>query len=142
MFIACCFCDWKCCTERDIDKSICQNSEIAKQPNIEIPDEEIVMRYLSNKITSAIIFGGLEPIKQIDEVTQLIKLVRDSGVNDDIVIYTGYYPDEIQNEIHQLKQFQNIVVKFGRYIPNSKSVYDKVLGVNLVSENQYAIKIS
>jgi hypothetical protein len=31
-----------------------------------------------------------------------------------------------------------VIVKFGRFIPNQKSHYDEILGVNLVSPNQYA----
>ena len=64
--------------------------------------------------------------------------------NDDIVIYTGYKKEELQNNgyINQLLQYENIVVKFGRYIPNQQSHYDNILGVNLASDNQFAEKIS
>ena len=61
---------------------------------------------------------------------------------DDIVIYTGYKKYEIENQLAQLKQFPNIVVKFGRYIPQQPPVYDEVLGVELASLNQYAERIS
>ena len=37
--------------------------------------------------------------------------------------------------------FTNIIIKFGRYIPNQKPHYDEVLGVNLASDNQYAERI-
>jgi len=32
----------------------------------------------------------------------------------------------------------NIIVKFGRYRPNQEKHYDKILGVFLASDNQYA----
>ena len=38
--------------------------------------------------------------------------------------------------------FNNIIVKFGRFIPNQESHYDEILEVNLASPNQYARKIS
>ena len=41
-----------------------------------------------------------------------------------------------------LSYFDNIIIKFGRYIPNKQSHYDNILGVNLASDNQYAVKIS
>ena len=44
--------------------------------------------------------------------------------------------------INNLKQFPNIIIKFGRFIPNQQSHYDEVLGINLASDNQYAKKIS
>ena len=142
MFIASCYCNWKCCIEQGLDKSICQNSEIAKQKNIEISADEIFSRYNSNLITNALVVGGLEPFLQFEEIYELIKYFRDNNCNDDIVIYTGYYDYEIQNEINVLKQYPNIIIKFGRFKPNQKSHYDDVLGINLISDNQYGEKIS
>ena len=142
MFIATCYCNWKCCVEQGLDKSICQNSEIAQQKNIEVSADEIFSRYISNSITNALVVGGLEPFLQFEEIYELIKYFRDNNCNDDIVIYTGYYDYEIQNEINILKQYPNIIIKFGRFKPNQKSHYDDVLGVNLISDNQYGEKIS
>ena len=36
MFIATCYCNWKCCREQGISESICQNNPIVKQKNIDI----------------------------------------------------------------------------------------------------------
>lgn len=142
MFISTCYCDWKCCVEQGIDKSICQNSLLAKYQNVEYSNSEIIDRYISNPVTSAILIGGLEPMLQFEEVYDLIKKARESNITDDIVIYTGYYPNEIEDEIKLLSSFQNIIIKFGRYKISSQSKFDEVLGVTLASENQFAIKIS
>ena len=40
--------------------------------------------------------------------------------------------------IQRLATYGNVVVKFGRYIPNQKHIFDEVLGVELASDNQYA----
>jgi pyruvate-formate lyase-activating enzyme len=141
MLIGTISCTWKCLKELGLDISICQNCELAKAKTINIDDLTIVNRYLSNPITSAIVFGGLEPILQLDEVISLIEKFREK-TEDDIVIYTGYYHDEIMTELLKLKQYKNIVVKFGRFIPNRPSKFDDVLGIELISDNQYAIKIS
>ena len=61
---------------------------------------------------------------------------------DDVVIYTGYYPDEIAGTIKNLEKLPNIIVKFGRYTPGHNPHFDQTLGVKLVSDNQYAIRIS
>ncbi len=142
MFIATCFCTWKCPKELNMDLAICQNQPLAKAPNIEIPADEIFRRYSQNPITSAIVIGGLEPFLQFDEILELIKYFREHACNDTFVIYTGYYPHEIERQINTLRQYQNIIVKFGRYIPNHKPHFDSVLGVQLASDNQYAIQIS
>ena len=36
---------------------------------------------------------------------------------------------------------KNIIIKFGRFIPNRPSRYDEVLGVELASDNQFAKRI-
>ena len=49
---------------------------------------------------------------------------------------------EIKEYIDKLKAFPNIIVKFGRYIPNHEKHFDEVLGIYLASDNQYAERIS
>lgn len=97
--------------------------------------------YLNDGLEESIVFGGLEPLLQFNELVSLISKFREK-TEDDIVIYTGYYPSEIEKEIEILKKYKNIIIKFGRYIPNRKSRYDEILGVTLASDNQYAEKIS
>jgi len=137
MLLATCYCDWKCLTEKNLDIHICQNSELALQKNIEVSVDEIIERYLDNPITNAVVIAGLEPMKQFDEVYEFIEAFRQK-INDDIVIYTGYYPEEIQDKINKLKKFNNIIMKYGRYEPNKPKRYDEVLGIWLISDNQYA----
>ena len=60
---------------------------------------------------------------------------------DPIVIYTGYYPSEIKEQLKKLFKFNRIIIKFGRFIPNDKQRYDEVLGITLASSNQFALTI-
>ncbi len=142
MFIATSKCDFKCLKELGLDCSICQNMSVSKMPNKTITIPEIFKRYRANPLTSAIVVGGLEPILQFDEILQLVSYFRKLGCNDDFVIYTGYYESEIKKEIQLLSKFKNIIIKYGRFIPNSEPIYDSVLGVTLNSGNQHAVKIS
>lgn len=139
MFIGFPHCSFKC--EKECGQKMCQNSILAKAPDIEVPCEDIVNRYMENPITSAVVCGGLEPFDDFDDLLLLVKLLRER-TDDDIVIYTGYCVDEILNQISQLKKYPNIVIKFGRYVPGKKSHYDDVLGVTLASDNQCAGRIS
>lgn len=141
MLLATCLCDWKCLKEQDLDISVCQNSELTKQKNIDIPINNIINRYINNPITKAIIIAGLEPMLQFDEVIQFIKEFRNVSDND-IVIFTGYYPEEINSQINELKKYKNIILKFGRYKHESNKKYDEILGIWLISDNQFALKIS
>ena len=50
--------------------------------------------------------------------------------------------NEIQEKVEKLKQFRNIIVKFGRYRPGQKPHMDEVLGVELANDEQYAKRIS
>ena len=40
------------------------------------------------------------------------------------------------------KQYPNIILKYGRYKPNTPSRFDEVLQITLASDNQYAERIS
>ena len=140
MFLITCSCDWKCCKEAG--NNICQNMEIVKEKNKNINDEKIFEKYISNPITKAIVVGGLEPFDQFEELHNLIHYFRENNCEDEFVIYTGYYPEEIEGYVYFLKMFKNIIIKFGRYIPNRNNKYDEILGVTLASDNQFARKIS
>jgi hypothetical protein len=133
------FCTFKC--EKECGSKVCQNGTLATAPNIEVERFELVDIYLNNKITKSIVMQGLEPFDSWHDLISLIFLFR-CYHNDDIIIYTGYNKSEISDKIEILKYFKNIIIKFGRYIPNQEPHYDEILGVNLASDNQYAEKIS
>lgn len=142
MFLITSFCDFKCCHEGNFDESVCQNNPLVQQKTKDISLEYLYNSYINNPITKAIVVGGLEPFLQFGELYNLIKYFRDNGCEDDFVIYTGYYKEEITSEIETLKEFPNIIIKFGRYKPNEKEHFDEILGVKLASNNQYAERIS
>lgn len=143
MFLITSTCDWKCCKEAGIDNSVCQNHDLIKEQPKEIENEIIFKRYSNNPITKSIVIGGLEPFDQFNELFNLIYYFRIVGkCNDPFIIYTGYYPEEISGLVKFLTMFKNIIIKFGRYIPNRNNIYDEILGVTLVSDNQFAKRIS
>ena len=142
MFIGTCWCDWKCCRDAGKRIDMCQNSEIAKLCVMNIPDDVIFERYISNPITSSVVIGGLEPVLQFDEVLHLLSYFRENGCEDDFVIYTGYTKDEVQEKISSLAAYKNVIVKFGRFVPGDMPHYDDVLGVMLANKEQHAERIS
>lgn len=141
MFISTNTCTFKCDKESGV--SCCQNSSLMKKPGCAIPDDIIISRYLANKITRAIVFGGLEPLDQFGELMEFLTKLRGRyDCHDPVVIYTGYNKNEILDKILKLKRFDSIIVKYGRFIPNDTKRYDEVLGVELASSNQVAEMIS
>jgi hypothetical protein len=68
---------------------------------------------------------------------EFIEYIR-QRTDDDIVIYTGYEESEIKRITEQLKQYKNIIIKFGRYVPRGSAYFNEILGVMLASKNQYA----
>lgn len=130
-------CSWKC------GKGLCQNSALAQASNVEIHVDTLVKRYINNPITNAVICAGLEPMDSFEDLWRFIFHLRVKGCNDDVVIYTGYYKDEIPEEyLKRLSIVPNIIVKWGRFIPNQQPHFDKILGISLASDNQYAEVIS
>ena len=132
-------CDFKC--DKECGQQVCQNSALATAPDIEVDPIDIIARYDNDSMTEAICIQGLEAFDSWVDLFNFIFMFR-SVSDDDIVIYTGYNKDEILNKVTVLKEFPNIIIKFGRYIPGQQPHHDEVLGVNLASDNQYAEKIS
>ena len=139
MFIGFPKCNWKC--EKECGQKMCQNKELALSPDIEVSCTTIVNRYMQNPITKAIICGGLEPFDTWRQLRTFVVTVR-TKTDDDIIIYTGYNEDEISNMLKYLRCYHNIIIKFGRFVPNQEPHYDEVLGIKLASPNQYAERIS
>lgn len=139
MFIIFPYCTFKC--DKENGNQICQNSSLIKEPNVSVEIAAVVNRYCHNPITNSVVCGGLEPF---DSWLELVKLITEfrKRTQDDIVIYTGYKEEEIAEQVKQLAQFPNIVIKYGRFIPNQTSRLDDVLGIKLASPNQYARRIS
>ena len=144
MFISTATCSFKC--DKECGKQVCQNSELAKVKPIFVADDEIIDRYVQNPITHAIVFGGLEPFDQMCSMFALITRLRERGCDDDVVIYTGYNKEEVQDKLAPFfwpnrVPHKNLIIKWGRFIPDQKPHFDEVLGVKLASDNQYAERI-
>ena len=142
IFLITCQFDWKCCHEANIPVSVCQNEPIVRQPTKEFLISSVYKAYIENEITKAIVIGGLEPFMQFNEILSLLKYFRENNCYDDFVIYTGYYKEEIEKEIEQLKKYPNVILKYGRYKPNTSLRFDDILKITLASDNQYAERIS
>lgn len=138
LFIGTSKCSFKC--DKECGENICQNSYLANATVFEIDDAKLIKRYLNNDITEAVVIGGLEGFDTFDDMYAFIWRFRQICF-DPIVIYTGYYPSEIKDKLKKLFKFNNIIVKFGRFIPNDKPRYDEVLGITLASSNQFALTI-
>lgn len=133
------YCNFKC--DKECGMQVCQNSELVTAPNIDISNKEIIDKYLANPVTEAVVMQGLEPFNSICSLYNFIRDFRKVS-EDDIVIYTGFEEEEIYLYVDPLKQYKNIIIKFGRFRPNDVPHFDNILGVNLASSNQYARKIS
>ena len=134
MFLGFPRCSFKC--DKESKKQVCQNGALTTYPNINVPLDEIIERYINNPITEAIVIGGLEPFDTFEQLYEFVKAFREVA-DDDIVVYTGYYEDEIEDMVDKIASF-HVIIKFGRFIEGQTKHYDTVLGIELASENQYA----
>lgn len=157
LFIGCGECDFKC--DKECGKAVCQNSALAKAPSVNVYEGEIIDRFFNNPITDAFVFGGLEPFYSEDSVNGLIHLLleiiaqhgfRHCTEPIDVVIYTGFYPFEIYDYLREIQKNIrtvyngkgiNVIIKFGRFIPDSTPRFDELLGVELASDNQFAMTL-
>lgn len=153
------YCNFKC--DKEYGMQVCQNSQLAKESDIGVDIDDLIKRYINNPISKSIVMQGLEPMDSIYQLYLFIETLRlFYCCDDDIVIYTGYTEQELSNMLFKrynpnfydyantesyldaLKKYKNIIIKYGRYIPNQKPHYDEILGIMLASDNQYAERIS
>jgi hypothetical protein len=132
------FCDFKC--DKLNGCQVCQNNKLILEPDIEVSFSEIWRIYNENPLTKGFCFQGLEPFDSY-QIFDLIDTLR-YFCDDPIIIYTGYTREELSKPIEILKQYPNIIIKWGRFIMGQNPHYDDILGVNLASDNQYAEKIT
>lgn len=137
MFLATSYCDFKCEKEDKNGDTFCQNSLLAAAEVIEISIQKLINKYLNNPISKGVCFGGMEPFLQFEEVLSFIKQFRERS-DDPIIIYTGYYFNEIEDKAKEIIPYNNIIIKYGRYKCNNVGRYDEILGIHLSSDNQYA----
>ena len=141
MLIATHSCDYKCLVEKNLPLDICQNSHLSMCETKSEEVEILIKRFNDNLLSDCIIFAGLEPMLQFEEIVNFIKEFRRTN-SEDIILYTGYYENEVLDKLNILSKFENIIIKFGRYDNSLSSNFDNVLKVELISKNQYAKKIS
>ena len=120
---------------------------------IEVIDNDLELNELNEKASAlyssfyefdedeACNFNSTIAKEHLDELKELIQEFR-SKTDDDIVIYTGYNPQELDYQLRWLTTYDNIIIKFGRYVPNCDGRYDDILGVTLASNNQFAANIT
>lgn len=139
MFLIFPHCSFKC--DKENGCNLCQNSHLAQEKTLDIRLKDILDRYADNPISKAIVCGGLEPFDSAEELFYLIHTARDLyDIEDDVVIYTGYTEEELQSNLYfkYITKYSNVIIKFGRFLPNQESHYDETLGIKLASNNQYA----
>ena len=137
MFVGLPYCSGKCWKEQGLDCSICQNESLRNSKIISIDENDLINRYLANPLTEAIVFGGMEPFDSSEDLQCFLMNFRHNYA-DTVVIYTGYTEEEVKEKFSWIFLYENIIIKYGRFIPNQEKHFDKLLGVNLASPNQYA----
>jgi len=123
------YCNLKC-------GEACQNKHLRGNPVKYICGHKVCELYMRNGLFESIIFGGLEPFDTFEMIRDFIAIFRDYS-DDDIVIYTGYYPNEIIGKLKQISNIDNLYIKFGRYDKSCPPKYDDIGGVTLASGNQF-----
>lgn len=135
LYIATPYCSFKC--DKECGRAVCQNSALATEPVFSISNTTLIQIYQANPITQAFVFGGLEPLDSSD-LLETIEELQARAHPRRTVIYTGYTEEEVLVGHSQILSLSNLVIKYGRFVPNQPAHFDPILGVNLASPNQYA----
>lgn len=145
MFLAFPTCSFKCAKDLNVrPEEICQNYFNINSQVYEYDLEDLWQIYINNPITESFVLGGLEPFDSFYDLKLFLNFIRnDKLCKDDIVVYTGYYPQEIEEKLYFIKEnYNNIYIKFGRYKPNQERHYDNILGISLANKEQFGLRLS
>ena len=135
LYIATPYCSFKC--DKECGRAVCQNSALATEPVLSISNTTLIQIYQANPITQAFVFGGLEPLDSSD-LLETIEELQARAHPRRTVIYTGSTEEEVLVGHPQILSLSNLVIKYGRFVPDQPTHFDPILGVNLASPNQYA----
>ena len=133
-------CTFKCCPN---NPEICHNNPLCNQNPIRCEIPKLIERFNNQNLCKTITFQGLECLDNLKQILWFIYHFRKTN-NNTIIIWTGYTKDECEDLIYLIKEkmkWENIIIKYGRFIPDQQPHYDEVLGVELASDNQYAERI-
>ena len=118
MFIATSSCTFKC--DKEAGCQVCQNSQLAAAPSVEISAAELWERYLNNPITSAVVIAGLEPFDTPDDLIAFLEEGRRQDVLKKkfttIVIYTGYTEEEVCNQFDWIYEYLDVLFLIKNHI--------------------------
>lgn len=120
----------------------CQNEELKHSIPAQVDASRIALNYEKMPITHAIVFGGLEPLEDLENLKLWVNIFR--FITDDmIIIYTGVEidSDELKEAAKYLAEYPNIIFKAGSYIDGHEPHFDELLGVKLASDNQRGIRL-
>ena len=82
------------------------------------------------------------PLDQIPTGTTKTTVALGKHIHDDMYYTESEIESLFGDSYNTLKGFPNIIIKCGRFVPNTPSHIDPVLGVRLMGDNQYAKRIS
>ena len=133
-------CTFKC--DKESNCQVCHNYALSKNTPKVFYIKDLINDYLSQDLSKSVTFQGLEPLDTLKQHLWFIYHFRKIS-SDPIYLWTGYNEEECEDLIYLIKKmkWENIIIKFGRFIPNRPHKYDEVLGVELSSDNQYARRI-
>ena len=129
-------CDFKC--DKECGSQVCQNSELASAADIDTDDAEIVNLYLSNPLTEAIVFQGLEPFDSWEDLARLIdyyRLVVDTFEAERIKNYDLFQNIKISNE-DQHKVDWEIKRRKDEIIELEHRTNDKIISKSRANKNR------
>jgi pyruvate-formate lyase-activating enzyme len=129
-----------CAVSCSIGCKDCFNESVKQEPNRCSYIPNILDEIQANPFNEGVILAGLEWSSQPKELIALVKEATKRHLP--IIIYTGYTSDQFIRRVPRIKEFPNVLIKYGSFNQNLRSFEHKEYGVNLASTNQHIQKIS
>jgi len=129
-----------CALDCNIGCKGCFNQSLKEAPIFYKKADEIMDEIMSNPFNEGVILAGLEWSLQ---PTELLALVKSATVrNMPVIVYTGHDINTFLRRVPLIKQFTEVLVKYGAYDESKLSLTHEAYGIKLASTNQHIDSIA
>ena len=108
-------------------------------PIYEEDSKNLLDRVQSNPFVTGVVLGGFEWVEQYEELLALLDEIRARSL--EVILYTHYTLDEVQERYPELLNYKRLYLKCGEYDRAKLSSTHISYGVPLASTNQQIYKV-
>ncbi|MCH4890037.1 radical SAM protein [Acidaminobacter sp. JC074] len=123
-----------CALDCNIGCKGCFNQSLKEAPIFYKKADEVLDEIMSNPFNEGVILAGLEWSLQPSELMAMIKSCASKNIP--VIVYTGHKIETFLRRVPKIKNYPEVLIKYGAYDESKLSLTHEAYGVRLASTNQ------